>query len=357
MQPTIPVKKLFRIAFFTSILMGALGIAPIALAHSASIVEFFRGIIQHTLVIFFIWSVNILIVYLTEKYRTGRFSVYSRYVLSYIICVALLSFLRVFMTPMPGEHDMEILNHKEQEMPFGSHGQFVGIIMGFALNTIVLIIQDLILLREKKARIELEYAELKIKNVEATNQQLKQQIHPHFLFNSLNTLKTLIKKNPDKAEEYLIMLSDFLRASISADTPNVIKLKDEIKLCMDYLEMQKIRFGEALQYTINIPESIQNSSFVPVFSLLPLLENAVKHNSLTTEFPLHIKIEYENGWIITSNNIQAKLTIESSTGLGLENLSERYKLLSADKIITNKSETLFSVSIKILDSENSNHRR
>jgi LytS/YehU family sensor histidine kinase len=229
--------------------------------------------------------------------------------------------------------------------------------VGFALNTIVLIIQDLILLRDKKTIVEIENAQLKIKNVEAINQQLKQQIHPHFLFNSLNTLKTLIKKHPDKAEDYLIMLSDFLRASISTDTPNIVKLKDEIKLCLDYLEMQKVRYGKAIQYTINIPEDIQDSAFVPVFSLLPLLENAIKHNILTNELPLHIKIEHENYRIVTINNIQPRLSSEPSTGLGLENLAERYKILSGDKIIINNSENIFSVSIKILDNENSNYRR
>jgi sensor histidine kinase YesM len=134
-------------------------------------------------------------------------------------------------------------------------------------------------------------------------------------------------------------------------------LKDEIKLCLDYLEMRKVRFGKAIQYTINIPNEIQHSSFVPVFSLLPLLENAIKHNILTNELPLHIKIEYENDRIVTTNNIQPRLSSEASTGLGLENLAERYKILSGDKIIINSSENIFSVSIKILGNENSNHRR
>ena len=153
------------------------------------------------------------------------------------------------------------------------------------------------------------------------------------------------------------MLSDFLRASISTDTPNMVTLKDEIKLCFDYLEMQKIRFGEALQYTIEIPEEIRHSKFVPVFSILPLLENAIKHNILTSELPLYIEIEYENERVITTNNIQPKLTIEPGTGLGLKNLCERYKIISGDEVLIRKNENEFSVSIKILNNENSNYRR
>ena len=358
MNTSIPLKKLLKTALFTSAVIGALAIAPIAVISPVSITGFFKGIALHTFFIFFIWTINISLLYLTEKYSRRKLPVYTRYILSYIICITLIALMGVFLKfAIPDERETELfLGHNSETIL--SRGRIYAIfILGFALNTIVLIIQDLILLREKKARIELENAELKIKNVEATNQQLKQQIHPHFLFNSLNTLKTLIKKNPDKAEDYLIMLSDFLRASISSDIPNIIKLKDEIKLCLDYLEMQKIRFGETLQYTINIPEEIHYSEFVPVFSLLPLLENAIKHNILTNELPLHIKIEYENNRIITSNNIQPKISSEPSTGLGLENLTERYKILSGDEIIINSSDKIFSVSIKTFDNENSNHRR
>ena len=97
--------------------------------------------------------------------------------------------------------------------------------------------------------------------------KLKQQIHPHFLFNSLNTLKALINKSPDDAEDYLIKLSDFLRVTVSTEYDNIVKIKDELKLCLDYLEMQKIRYGEALQFHIDIPEKIVQTGFVPVFSL------------------------------------------------------------------------------------------
>jgi two-component system, LytTR family, sensor kinase len=357
MSPAIPIKKLFKTAFYTSVLIGALGIAPIAVVHSVPLVGLVTGIAQHTFLIFFIWTVNILIVYLTEKYNHGRFPAYTRYVLSYIICVALLVSTRIFLTPVSGEHDAAHFLRHSPEITFGRHGKFAGVIMGFALNTIILIIQDLILLREKKTRIELENAALKIKNTEATNQQLKQQIHPHFLFNSLNTLKSLINKDPGKAEDYLIMLSDFLRASISSNSPNTVKLKEEIRICIDYLEMQRVRFGEALQYSIDIPDEARNSVFVPAFSLLPLLENSIKHNALTEEQPLYVKVKYENGWIITSNNRQPKTLSEPSTGLGLQNLAERYRILSGDEVKITSSEAMFTISIKALGSENSDHRR
>lgn len=359
MTSGIPRKKLFITAITTSILIGALAIAPHAIFQSVSINWFLKIGLILSLFIFIIWLTNIVLIYLSDRYFENKFPEYSRYIFSYIICVTLIVITRFIIRTIL-EHDNSAVEHFIQhnlEIDHSKGAIYASFVLGFSLNTIVLLIQDLILLREKKTRIELENAALKIKNVEATNQHLKQQIHPHFLFNSLNTLKTLIKKNPEKAEDYLVMLSGFLRASISTETPNIVKLKNEIKLCLDYLKMQQIRFGEALQYTINIPKEIQNSRFVPVFSLLPLLENAIKHNILTNELPLHIYIKYVNDRIITTNNIQSKLTTENSTGLGLENLIERYRILSGDEIIIRKSEKEFLVSIKILDNENSNYRR
>ncbi|MFH0866150.1 MAG: histidine kinase [Bacteroidota bacterium] len=356
MTSTIPIKKLFKTGLYTSPLIGALVVAPDVIVNSETLIEFSKGIVLVAFIVLFIWVINILLVYLTERNNRRKLPVYARYILSYFICFTLIITMGFLKSSMEDEREAEHLLRHNPETMFSTGIIFASLILGFVLNTIVLIIQDFILLREKKTKIELENAELKIKNAEATNQQLKQQIHPHFLFNSLNTLKTLFRKHPDKAEDYLIKLSDFLRASISSDTPNIVKLNDEIKLCIDYLEMQKMRFGEVLQYTINIPEEIQNSGYVPVFSLLPLLENAIKHNVLTNEMPLIIKTEYENGRIITSNNKQPKLSTELTTGSGLENLSERYKILSGDEIIINSSDKIFSVSIKILDNENSNHR-
>jgi LytS/YehU family sensor histidine kinase len=229
-----------------------------------------------------------------------------------------------------------------------SHSPYATVVMAISLNTVILILLDLLLLREKKAKIEIENARLKQKNSEALYQQLKQQIHPHFLFNSLNTLKALINKSPDVAEDYLITLSDFLRRSVSAGNENIVKIEDELKMCLDYLKMQKIRYGEALQFYTDVPEEIAQTGFVPVFSLQMLSENAIKHNALTAETPLQIKMIYNEGSITVVNNIQPKLTTETTTGLGLINLAERYKILSGDEIRIHTTAEQFSVRIKVL---------
>lgn len=225
------------------------------------------------------------------------------------------------------------------------------------INAVIIILQDYVILAHFKTTADLENSQLKIANTEAAIKLLRQQIHPHFLFNALNTLKSLYKKNPKTAEEYLIRLSDFLRASISDDNIRIIRLKDEIKLCLDYLEMQKIRFGKALDFSITISDDKLNSGFVPSFSIQPLLENAIKHNEITEESPLHIVISQEGEWVKVRNNIQLKTSIENSAGSGLSNLAERYRILSNDELIIEDNGIFFSVSIKILDHESSDNRR
>jgi sensor histidine kinase YesM len=239
---------------------------------------------------------------------------------------------------------------------FQHSGHISGIVdlmvIGAFANTWSLFIQNYVILQDTKLNAEMENSRLKAANAEAANLLLRQQIHPHFLFNSLNVLKSLYKKDPDKAEEYLVCLSDFLRAAISNNNIRIIRLNDELKLCLDYLELQKIRFGEALVCSVNISSERLENGFVPSFSVQPLIENAIKHNELTAESPLHLSIEQDGDRVKVSNNLKLKNSTEKSTGSGLANLSERYRLLSGDELIIEENNDNFSVSIRILNSEN-----
>jgi len=223
------------------------------------------------------------------------------------------------------------------------------IVISIFVNTLVVVFHNYVVLQDAKMNADMENSQLKAANAEASNQLLRQQIHPHFLFNALNILKSLYKIDPNAAEEYLICLSDFLRASVSNNNIKIVRLKDEIKLCQDYLRMQKIRFGDALICSVSIGEVMLESGFVPSFSIQPLLENAIKHNELTEEFPLSISIKQDTDRIIVSNSLRLKNIPEASTGSGLANLSERYRILSNDEVQIETNETTFSVSIKVLD--------
>ncbi|ACU63811.1 sensor histidine kinase [Chitinophaga pinensis] len=227
---------------------------------------------------------------------------------------------------------------------------------GLVVNVLVFILHNYITLLHAKNHTELENARLKFANTEAINQLLRQQIHPHFLFNALNTLKSLIRRHPEKAEEYLIHLSDFLRASISKGQRDIISLKDELKLSSDYLEMQKMRVGEALRFEISVDQQSLSNKWLPAFSLQPLLENAIKHNVLTVEDPLYLAVIQEGEYLKVVNNLQIKHQTEVSTGSGLMNLTERYRMLTGEDILIEDDGKTFTVKIKILQHAGSHHR-
>jgi two-component system, LytTR family, sensor kinase len=209
-------------------------------------------------------------------------------------------------------------------------------------------------------------------------------VQPHFLFNSLSALKSLIGHSPEQAGEYLVRLSGFLRASMSSHAMSVVLTGRELELCVDYLEMQQIRFGEALRFSIDVPALVRERGYVPVFSLQLLIENAIKHNVLTRERPLSIRVMYADGGIRVVNNLQrmpgtgvpaggAGATVGEGAaagaatpvgaaseaggagGTGLVNLRERYRVLTGDPVLVEEGEHEFSVTIKVFDHEGSDH--
>ncbi len=226
----------------------------------------------------------------------------------------------------------------------------------FSIKTLSLVAIELILSRYaastnriENANMKAENAELKMKSLQAEHEKLKNQLHPHFLFNSLTALKSLIRKDPELAESYVVKLSDFLRFSISHNEQNVVPLAEELKFSLTYLEMQKVRFRQALSYNIDIPDDQLAYASLPVFSLQLTLENAIKHNSLTQEQPLDINIRYvAPDWLLVENNIREKLSSDPRSGIGLKNLSDRYKLLIQEDIKVLNDTDHFSVYLKII---------
>lgn len=232
----------------------------------------------------------------------------------------------------------------------GNLHYFFLFLMSIIIYALVYFLHNFIILQDMKVKVDLENSQLRSVNAETVNQLLRQQIQPHFLFNALNVLKSLIRKYPDTAEEYLISLSDFLRASVNQNKKVLVPLAEELKICRDYMEMQKIRFGNALDYQVNIMDT--DTGYLPVFSLQPLLENAIKHNELTTSFPLRIRISETDGWVEVANNLQPKRSLSESTGNGLTNLSERYRILSGDPVQIIDNREGFVVKIRLLHAEN-----
>ncbi len=188
---------------------------------------------------------------------------------------------------------------------------------------------------------------LEKEKIESQFAALKSQINPHFLFNSFNTLITIIEENPDVAVEYVEKLSDFYRSMMQYRDQEVISLQEEVILVRNYCFLLEKRFGKNL--TLNLKLN-GDPVFIAPLSLQLLVENAIKHNVISKSKPLTIDVAMENGEYITvTNNLQRKIGLEPSTRFGLHSLQKQYELLSNKKILVEKSETHFKVSLPIIN--------
>jgi two-component system LytT family sensor kinase len=343
MATHLPVKSLMKLnwitSFMTSVLVSTFLMAithDFSIAASKVLLSFSFVLIISFLNIFF------LKIFSTEKQTQARFLKVKFYVCSYFAAPAIWFLVEVLYSLLTGIP-------WEGEGPHVYQAYLLAILSVCTFNTLIIILQNLVILQHKKAQAEIENLQLKANVSETANLLLRQQIHPHFLFNALTTIKSLYKKDFRQGEDYLVHLANFLRVSISNHTTKTTLLKNEVEFCTDYLKMQKIRFGVALNYSICISKQTIQSRYLPFFSLQPLVENVLKHNDLTEERPMLITINEENGYLQISNNLQPRKYKEMSTGQGLSNLAERYRLLGEAEIVIKSDNLFFTVSIKILD--------
>ena len=211
-------------------------------------------------------------------------------------------------------------------------------------DTLVLAIQYSIWSAQQVQRYQLENLLLQKNNTDARFDLLKQQISPHFLFNALSISTSLIKNQPEEARHYLLRLADFLRTTLtSAKKSN--SLRDELVISTNYVALQQMRYGTALHYAQTIPDTSQQKH-LPFFTLVTLVENAIKHNILTSELPLRIKVLVEGEYLVVKNNYQPKPTLPS-TGIGLPNLSQRSQLLAGEPISIRQASDAFEVRVKL----------
>lgn len=179
---------------------------------------------------------------------------------------------------------------------------------------------------------------------------LKSQINPHFLFNSLNSISSLTMTNPEKAQEMIIKLSDFLRYSIGQKEKQLVSFKDELHNINLYLDIEKCRFGERLNFSIDVPEGCMKK-LLPNMILQPLIENAIKHGVYESTEPITIWVscreEGSNMHVTIKNNFDPDFKSKKGTGMGLKNIQNRLKIIyQADYLMqVARDNQLFSVSV------------
>jgi len=190
------------------------------------------------------------------------------------------------------------------------------------------------------AKLEQEKA-----NVQYDN--LKNQLNPHFLFNSITSLQALIHENQDLASEFLLQLAKVYRYVLQNRENEQVSILTESRFIENYLMLLKTRFGEIFDYKIEISDAALEKKIVPV-TLQVLVENAIKHNSMTIEKPLLVRIYDEVDYLVVENSFQVKSLVETSNKIGLSNLQNLYGYLSKNPIIIEETAQLFRIKIPLL---------
>ncbi|MBS1595203.1 MAG: histidine kinase [Bacteroidetes bacterium] len=192
----------------------------------------------------------------------------------------------------------------------------------------------------KKETLEREKATVQYDN-------LKNQLNPHFLFNSLTSLNSLIYENPQLASEFLQHLSKVYRYVLENKDKTVVTLDTEVRFIENYIELLATRFADGLAITISLSDQALERHILPV-TLQILIENAIKHNVTSRDNPLVIDIYDEQDYLVVKNNLQIKHTIDTSNKQGLENLRGLYEVLIEKKMIVTQTEATFAVHIPLI---------
>ena len=204
------------------------------------------------------------------------------------------------------------------------------------------------LLHWREAAINAE--KLKREQLQSQYRSLKNQLNPHFLFNSLNALSTLVYKDADLSARFIKQLSRIYRYILEYSEQEIVSLDKELECVKAYLFMQQIRFQENLKVDLQLAEN--TGWMIPPLTLQMLLENVIKHNVISSTDPLEVKIYQEGGqWLVVKNQFRPKAQQTSSTGLGLENIRARYLYLSQKEIQVIKDTETFQVKVPILTLE------
>jgi two-component system, LytTR family, sensor kinase len=261
------------------------------------------------------------------------------------IISTLIQIINSYLFPFAIENvhiGLSTLTKQQQLFMFFFRGStFTGLIYFIAYN---------ISLTGEKQKNKIEIERLKQENLEARLSLLKQQISPHFLFNSLSTLKTIAPDN--KTKNYVIQLANVYRYLLNNkdyQNQNLVSVTDELTFTKSYLYILTERFEEALQISIEVGKD-QMEKHLPPLALQILIENAIKHNIVSMDEPLSIRIYNEGDeWLVVENNLQLKISTEDSLGLGLQNIKDRYKILKNKDILILQTAESFIVKIPLLN--------
>ena len=282
-----------------------------------------------------------LFIFLDDFFKEERFSkkrILVGFVSSFIVSLFVIFLLRIFEDVIIEGNTLNNFLAKETASNY---------IVSSIFTFIVLLIVHFVYLYKWYQENKLKEQKIIAGSASAQFESLKNQIDPHFLFNSLNVLSSLIEENPDAAQKFTTSLSKVYRYVLEQKDKDLISVSEELQFAKTYMNLLKMRFENSI--TFELPENFENdeAKVVPL-SLQLLLENCIKHNIVSEKKPLHIKIAIENGQLTIENNFQKKEVLQDRKGVGLQNIVNRYAILSKRKVVIEQNEKKFKVFLPIL---------
>ncbi len=198
-------------------------------------------------------------------------------------------------------------------------------------------------------KLALQEEKMKNEVLSARYETLKNQVNPHFLFNSLNSLSSLINEDTEMADRFVKQLSIVFRYVLETRTKEAVTVEEELEMLDSFIFLEQIRFGDNLRIEVDIKEETKSKMVLPLV-LQMLMENAIKHNAISKDDPLSIRLYDAGNFMVVENKLQPKTILRNdSIKVGLENIKSRYSLLSEKEVVVEKSESSFIVKIPLLE--------
>lgn len=322
-------RRLYITALLTSPVMALYGVAPFYIFERLTLLDGAKiaaGLTMHTVTL---WLLHIACLRRAPGMHYG-----VQFGLTYVGS-AIIQCLLLWLGVLAGEPRPPV----QQYMAYP-------LLTSLAVNAIVQIIATSIVASQQRMAAEREVRDLRIQAGEAQMQVLTQQLQPHFLFNALSVLKSLIDEDGEAAKDYSVRLSNFLRYAAGASKRDVVTLREEIKFTTDYLALQRVRFDGSFHCAMDIPAASLDAR-IPPYALQTLVENAFKHNHFTEKSPLEIRIT-GSGESLTVYSDAAAANPPTTGGTGLENLDRRYRLIIGAGIVITRSGTEFCVTLPLI---------
>ena len=287
------------------------------------------------------YSNAVIFIKLDDIYQTDRFSrnrIVIGFALSFIVSVIVIFLLRIVEDVVIEGNSIQQFLANEKPSNY-----IISIIITFVVTLAIHAIYFYKAYQENKVKEQKIIAG----TASAQFESLKNQIDPHFLFNSLNVLSSLIEENPESAQKFTTSLSKVYRYVLEQKDKELVSVAEELKFAKTYMNLLKMRFENSI--TFEIPEGFDNeeAKVVPL-SLQLLLENCIKHNVVSEAKPLHVKITIENNQLVVTNNLQKKEVLSDRKGVGLQNIVNRYAILTKRTVLVEENEQEFKIFLPIL---------